>query len=344
MPRQLAIAAASAAAALLALAAPAQAYPDRPITMVVPWGAGGGTDTLARTFSALLEEELGQPVNVVNRTGAGGVVGHSAIVTAEPDGYTLGIGTVELTGYEPLGQSDMTPASFTMLCRLASLPGSVTVRADSPHEDASALLEAIKAEPEGAYTSSGSGVGGAWHLAVAGWLNSEGVDPLKVRFVPSKGGAPALQDLVAGGINLFTGAPAEAKPLADAGQVKILAIMSPERIDPFPDTPTLGEATGTDWDYATWFGFVGPDGLPEDVRTSLIEAATNVFESEEFGYVHGEPRLHPRRRVRRGVRHVRGGRRDRRRRGHREARPRAVGAPARLASAGRADRYAREGP
>lgn len=270
------------AGALVGSAALAQEYPERPITMVVPWGAGGGTDTLARTFSAMLEDELGQPINVVNRTGAGGVVGHSAIATGEPDGYTLGVGTVEFTAYKPLGQSDIGPESFTLLCRLASLPASVTVRADSPYDDAAAVLEAIKSEDEGAFTSSGSGVGGAWHLAVAGWLNSEGVDPSKVRFVPSKGGAPALQDLVAGGINMFTGAPSEAKPLADADQVKILAIMAPERIGPFPDTPTLTEATGTDWAYATWFGFVAPGDLPEDIEAKLIEAGTAVFESDEF--------------------------------------------------------------
>ncbi len=274
---------ACAAALGLALAAgPAAAYPERPITLVVPWGAGGGTDTLARTFASQLEAELGQPINVVNRTGAGGVVGHSAIANARPDGYTVGMGTMEFTTYKPLGQSDITPGSFTLVCRLASLPAGITVRADSEYGSAADLLEAIKAEPEGTFTSSGSGVGGAWHLSVAGWLNSEGVDPLKVRFVPSRGGAPALADLVAGGISMFTGSLSEGLALEDAGEVKFLAVMHPERVETAPDTPTLEEATGSDWSSATWFAFVAPAGLPEPIEAALSEATQKVFASEDF--------------------------------------------------------------
>ena len=139
-----------AAASLFGISLPAAAYPDRPITMIVPWGAGGGTDTLARTFAAMLEEELGQPINVVNRTGAGGVVGHTAMATAAADGYTIGLGTVEFTTYRPLAQGDIGPDSFTLLCRLASLPAGITIKADAPWNSAAELLAAIRAGVDGA--------------------------------------------------------------------------------------------------------------------------------------------------------------------------------------------------
>ncbi len=274
--------AAMAAMPLIGMALPAAAYPDRPITMIVPWGAGGGTDTLARTFASMLEEELGQPINVVNRTGAGGVVGHTAMSTAAPDGYTIGVGTVEFTTYRPLGQGDIGPESFTLICRLASLPAGITVKADAPWTNAQELLDAIDAADPGTYTSSGSGVGGAWHLSVAGWLNAEGVDPAKVRFVPSRGGAPALQDVVAGGVTMYTGSISEGKALADAGEVKLLAIMHPERIDALSDVETIGESTGTDWAASSWFSFMAPAGLPDDVEQSLTDAAVTVWSSDAF--------------------------------------------------------------
>lgn len=271
-----------AAASLFGISLPAAAYPDRPITMIVPWGAGGGTDTLARTFAAMLEEELGQPINVVNRTGAGGVVGHTAMATAAADGYTIGLGTVEFTTYRPLAQGDIGPDSFTLLCRLASLPAGITVKAGAPWNSAAELLAAIKEDDAGTYISSGSGVGGAWHLSVAGWLNAEGVDPLKIRFVPSKGGAPALQDVVAGGITMYTGSISEGKALADAGEVRLLAIMHPERIDALSDVETIAESTGTDWAASSWFSFMAPPELPAEVEAKLTDAATTVWSSDQF--------------------------------------------------------------
>lgn len=281
-PSRRAITALAAATMLTAGAASAQSWPERPITMIVPWGAGGGTDTLARAFAAQLEGELGQPINVVNRTGAGGVVGHTAMAVAQPDGYTLGLGTVEFTTYAPLGQSEMTNDDYTLICRLASLPAGITVRADSEFEDASDVLEAIVNAEPGTYSASGSGVGGAWHLSVAGWLNAEGHDPLLVNFIPSQGGAPALTDVVAGGTTMYTGSVTEGRALADAGEVKLLAIMHPDRIDALPDVPTIAESTGTDWASASWFSFMAPAGLDQEITDQLIESAQTVMASEEF--------------------------------------------------------------
>ena len=155
----------------------AQDYPSRPIQMIVPWGAGGGTDAVGRVFASLLQEDLGVPVNVVNRTGGSGVVGHSAIATAEPDGYTIGIVTIEIDMMHWQGLTDLTYADFDFLALVNADPGGLMVSADSEYQDAAALLEAIKTEPKGTFKGSGTGQGGIWHLGLAGWLMAEGLPP-----------------------------------------------------------------------------------------------------------------------------------------------------------------------
>jgi len=166
----LASAAAGAAASHLSAPALAQSYPSRPITLVVPWGAGGGTDATARIIGAILEKNLGQPFNVVNRTGGSGVVGHSAIATAAPDGYTIGMITVEITMMHHQGLTYLNPTSYTPLALMNEDPPGVQVKADSPYKDIKALADAIKAAPEGKFKASGTGQGGIWHLALIGWL------------------------------------------------------------------------------------------------------------------------------------------------------------------------------
>ena len=268
-----------AVAGALALAAtPALAeYPDRPVTIIVPWGAGGGTDTIIRLFSVGFEEAMGQPINVVNRTGGSGVVGHSAIAMANPDGYTLGACTSEITYFETIGLAPITPASFDLVSRLAIIPAGVTVAADSPYNTVGEVIEAAR---EGGLSSSGSGLGGPWHMAVAGMMKEAGAEVDTVQFIPSQGGAPALQELVAGGISMFTGSPIEARALADAGEVRILAIMSDDRSPAFPDVPTLKES-GVDWSLTNWFSLCAPAGLPDDVKAAIEEAARVAHGSAE---------------------------------------------------------------
>jgi tripartite-type tricarboxylate transporter receptor subunit TctC len=274
--------AATLGVASLAASPAAADYPERPITLIVAWDAGGGTDTLARMFAAGMEEELGVRVNVVNRTGGGGVVGHSAIANAQPDGYTLGVGSMEITLYDALGLAPLNAESFTPIMRLAAIPSGVSVAADSDYEDLDDLVQAIKDSPPGTFAASGCGVGCAWHLALGGWLQAEGLEPDRVRWVPGLGGAPALQDVVAGGLELTTASAAESRSMREAGMVRTLVVMHDERQEAFPDIPTLEETRGTDWTMATWFALVGPPGLPDDVAARLDEAAEVVFESERF--------------------------------------------------------------
>ncbi len=173
-------------------------YPNRPMTLVVPWGAGGGTDAVARFIASLMEKDLGQPVNVVNRTGGSGVVGHSAIATAAPDGYTIGMITVEITMMHHQKLTELDPTSYTPIALVNLDPAGFQVRADSSYKTMADVLAAIKAAPPGKFKASGTGQGGIWHLALAGMLSDLKIDPASVPWVPSNGAAPGLQDLVAG--------------------------------------------------------------------------------------------------------------------------------------------------
>jgi len=274
------------AAVLLAgafgLAAPAEAaYPERPITLIVPWGAGGGTDATARIVASVLEKELGQPINVVNRTGGSGVVGHSAIAEAEPDGYTLGIATVEIGMMHWQGLTELTWENYTPLALVNEDPAAVHVRADAPWADLKALIDDIKANP-GKYKASGTGQGGIWHLAIAGLLSELGIEPSAVPWVPSEGAAPGLQDLVAGGVDIVPSSVPEAQSLLEAGRVKSLAVMSAERNAAFPDVPTTQETVGVTWEIGAWRGIVGPKGLPQEVIDTLVPALEKVYNSAEY--------------------------------------------------------------
>jgi tripartite-type tricarboxylate transporter receptor subunit TctC len=264
-----------------ALSASAQNYPVRPITLIVPWGAGGGTDATARIIGSLLEKDLGQPVNVVNRTGGSGVVGHAAIASAQPDGYTIGLATVEIGMMHWQGLTDLTSASYTPIGLVNADPAGVQVRADSPYKTVNELLAAIKANP-GKFKASGTGQGGIWHLAIAGLLRDQKIDPAALPWVPSNGAAPGLQDMMAGGIEVAPVSLPEARSLIDAGRVKSLAIMNDKPSALYPNVPTLKAAIGSDWTMAAWRGIVAPKGLPAPVRDKLAEAVRKVATSKEY--------------------------------------------------------------
>lgn len=247
-----------------------QDYPTRPLTYLVPWNAGGGTDTASRALAAILQEVLGQPVNVVNRTGGGGVTGHLALSQARPDGYTLGAVTVEITMMHWMGLTDLTHRDYTPLALLTNNPAAVTVRADAPWNTLDELLADVRARP-GEFLASGTSRGGIWDLARIGFLRAAGLPETAMPWVPSQGAAPALQELLAGGVSVVTAALAETEALRRAGQVKALAVMADERLGSAPEVPTLKEL-GIDWSLGGWVAVGAPSGLPEAVRTKLDEA------------------------------------------------------------------------
>ena len=274
--------AATALATVLAPATALAAWPERPVTLIVPWGAGGGTDATARIIGSLLEKELGQPVTVVNRTGGSGVVGHQAIATAPPDGYTIGLITVEIGMMHWQGLTDISGVSFTPIGLVNSDPAGLQVRADAPYKNVADLVAAVKANP-GKYKASGTGQGGIWHLAIAGMLKDLKVDPAAVPWVPSNGAAPGLQDLVAGGVEIVPCSLPEARSLIDAGKVKSLAVMADAPAALYPNVPTLKSATGSDWKLGAWRGIAAPRGIPADVRDKLVAAIKKIAASKEYG-------------------------------------------------------------
>lgn len=280
--KKLAVSATIVGAATFATTLQAYAeYPERPLTLIVPWGAGGGTDATGRMIAGLLKEELGQPVNVVNRTGGSGVVGHSAIANATPDGYTIGVVTVEIGMMHWAGLTELTGKDYTPIALYNADAAGLQVRADSEWNTAKDVVDAIKANP-GKYKGSGTGQGGIWHLALAGLLNDAGMKPDAAPWVPSKGSAPAMQELVSGGVDLVTSSVVEASALIAAGKVKSLAVMGESKLGAFPDVPTLKDATGSDWKMAAWRGLAGPKGMPDEATTKLTAAFEKVWKSSEF--------------------------------------------------------------
>ena len=269
----------------LALSASATAfaqYPNRPLTLIVPWGAGGGTDAVARFIASLMEKDLGQPVNVVNRTGGSGVVGHSAIASAAPDGYTIGMITVEITMMHHQKLTELDPTSYTPIALVNLDPAGFQVRADSPYKTMNDVFAAIKANPPGKFKASGTGQGGIWHLALAGMLSDLKMDPAAVPWVPSNGAAPGLQDLAAGGVEFVPCSLPEARSLIEAGKVRSLAVMDSRRAALFPDVPTLKEATGSNWATGAWRGIAAPKGLPKDVQTKLEASVKKAYDSKDY--------------------------------------------------------------
>jgi putative tricarboxylic transport membrane protein len=273
---------ATLAVAVLALVGRAEAaFPDRPVTLIVPWAAGGGTDAVARYIGAALEKELGQPVNVVNRTGGNGVVGHSAIATATPDGYTIGLITLEINMMHWMGLTNLTYADYTPLALVNADPAAIHVRTDSEFKTLGDLVAALKANP-GKLKASGTGQGGSWHLALAGMLDSMGADPNGYRWVPSTGAATALVDLAAGGIDFVSCSLPEARALIGAGRVRSLALMADKRAALFPDVPTLKEAGNSPWTKGVWRGMVGPKGLPADIAARYEALIKTIHQSDGF--------------------------------------------------------------
>ncbi|WP_194725193.1 tripartite tricarboxylate transporter substrate binding protein [Noviherbaspirillum malthae] len=257
------------------------AYPERPITLIVPWNAGGGTDATARIIGSLLEKELKQPVNVVNRAGGNGVVGHQAIASSTPDGYTIGMATVEIGMMHWMGLTQLKYSDYTPIGLVNFDPAGVQVRADSPYKSVNDLVNAIKASP-GKYKASGTGQGGIWHLAIASMLKDLKVDPASVPWVPSNGAAPGLQDLVAGGVEVVPCSLPEARALIEAGKVRSLAVMDEQPSALFPNVPTLKSVTGSTTKLGAWRGIVAPKGLPKDVENSLAAALKKVYDSKEY--------------------------------------------------------------
>lgn len=258
-------------------------FPRKNLSVICPWAAGGGTDRVSRFFADQLEQTLGKPVVVTNRTGGGGAVGHSAGASARPDGHTLLMGTFELSTMHWMGISDLTYANYEPLLQVNADPAALIVKQDSPWKSVQDLVGAIKASP-GSLKMSGTATGGAWDLARAGFQLAAGLSVKDVLWVPTDGSAPSLVELLGGHLDVVCCSLPEAASQIESGQLRALGVMAAERVGGFEEVPTLKES-GVDWEAVGWRGLMLPKGTPpaivDRLRTTL-EAIASGPACQEF--------------------------------------------------------------
>ena len=265
---------AAAAGAVLPGALRAQnAYPTRPIDLIVPAGAGGGTDVLARAFSEAARKHLPQPITVINRPGASGMIGHGEMINAKPDGYKLAIVFAEIVIVPHLGQTKLSYEDFVPIARLNADPAAITVKADSPWRTIEEFLAASKAKP-GELKMGNSGPGSIWHLAHAAMEEKTGVKYIPV---PFSGAAPAVLSLLGGHVDAVAVSPGEVAAHVSEGKLRTLAVMADRRVKGFDNVPTLKER-GIDLSIGTWRGLAAPKGTPPEVLAVLADATRKSAE------------------------------------------------------------------
>jgi len=253
-------------------------FPSKPITIVVPWAAGGGTDSLARALAAEASKVFGVSVNVLNRVGGTGTMGHSyGANTARPDGYTATMITYELCTYKPLARADLDASSFKMLMQLNEDAAAITVHNDSPWKNIKEFLAYAKANP-GKVTIGNSGPGAVWHLAGVKLEKAAGV---KFTHIPHDGAKPAVTQLVGKHLDAVSVSPAEVLQYVLEGSLRCLAVMSDHRDEILSDIPTLQEE-GFDLVHATWRGLAVPKDTPDDIAKTLAEGFKKAYDSKEF--------------------------------------------------------------
>jgi tripartite-type tricarboxylate transporter receptor subunit TctC len=262
----------------LATSAHAQDFPTKPVRIIVPYAAGGGTDIVARIVAQKLQEKWGQPVVVENRAGAGGNLGSEMVYTAAPDGYTL-LFTAQgplvvnksLYGkltYEP---EKFTPVSLVMVAYSALL-ASPKVQADNLKD----LIAFAKANP-GKLNYASQGIGTAAHL-IAELFNS--MAAVQITHVPYKGSGPALNDLVAGHVDIMFGELAPSFPHVQAGKLKALAVSGDKRVSNLPDVPTVNEVL-PGFVVTSWWGIVGPPDMPAAITNRLSAAVGEIMKQPD---------------------------------------------------------------
>ena len=243
-------------------------YPSKAIRMVIPFTPGGSADILGRAIGHELTQAWGQSVVPENIAGAGGSIGADRVAKAQPDGHTLlmgHVGTLAITpGLYPKLPYDPIK-SFTPIAWVARVPNVLVVHPSLPVKDLAAFIAYAKAHP-GKINYSSGGNGSAAHMTMAYLAQQTGID---MQHVPYKGTAPAVNDLVAGQVQaLFTGIPAVLAQLR-AGQIKAIAVSSPQRVAVLPDVPTVAEASVRGFEADQWYGVVGPAGMPADLVTRI---------------------------------------------------------------------------
>jgi tripartite-type tricarboxylate transporter receptor subunit TctC len=279
-----------AAAPMPAFAQAASDYPSRPIELVVPFGAGGGTDILARVTAEAAKKHSSQPITVVNRPGASGSIGLTEVVNARPDGYKIAMITVEMAIIPHMGIAKFSPeADFTPLVRLNADPVVLTVSATSPWKTIEEMVDAAKKSKD-PLKFGNAGTGGVSHLAAVALAQKAGTT---FNHVPFQGNAPAVVALLGGHIDAVTASPSEVFSFVQSGKLRALAVLADQRLGgAFAQVPTMKERN-IDLSVGTWRGLAAPKGLPADVlarlsaialKTANEPAVKEAMEKQNLGY------------------------------------------------------------
>ncbi len=264
---------------VLPVPAPGAGFPERDITLVVPWAAGGGTDTLARTLAKNGKKYFGVNINVVNKVGGTGAIGMNSVATSKPDGYTVGVITFNLSSYRMIGLADLGYKDFDLIALLNRSPAGFSVKADSQFKTLKDLVEYAKANP-GVVTVGHSGPGQPWHLSAALLAATY---KLKFTFVPFDGAAPTRTALVGGHITMASSGMDEMLQFYKTKQTRFLAAISPTRNPFFPDVPTIGEAGyPLDNPIFDWRGLGVAKGTPPEILKALRDGFRKAAEDAEY--------------------------------------------------------------
>ncbi|GAA4339448.1 tripartite tricarboxylate transporter substrate binding protein BugE [Pigmentiphaga soli] len=270
---------------LFSLAACAAAGPalaqNRPIRLIVPFSPGGSTDVIAREIAVLMSKSLNATVVVENRGGAGGLIGAAEVARAAPDGFTLGLATQSTHAVNPIvyKKADYNPLTdFTLLGEIALAPGILLVSDKVPARDLAGFVEYLRGHPD-RLTYSSPGTGTIGHIWGEQFKRSTGTSMLHV---PYKGASQALADLAAGQVDSTFTSVASAFPYLKGGRVHALAVSWPSRLDMLPEVPTYAEAGWPDNNQPTWYGLVGPAGMPGAARQAIQAAMAAALQADEL--------------------------------------------------------------
>ena len=266
----------------MATVASAAEYPSKGIYVICPWGAGGGTDACLRAFCEALSKQLGVTLTVDNRTGGGGIIGHQAIADADPDGYTMGMITFELSTYKHLGTSQITYEDYDPLCRVNTDAAAITVNAEwakaNGISDLASFIDYCKAHP-GEVQMGGSSNASVWHIAGGYLMNAAGIELQMITY--QEGAATAVQNAASGFIQGVTVSLAEARSFIESGHLVCLGVMDTQRNALFPDVPTCQDQ-GYDITYFTQRGMAIPKGVADDVKAKLVAACEAAIADPDF--------------------------------------------------------------
>lgn len=276
-----ALATALAGLCLSGAAQAADAYPNKPIRLIVPFAAGGTTDIVARVVAEGLGRELGQAVVVENRGGGGGSIGADALARSTPDGYTLGVATVSTMATNP-ATNPKTPYNplkdFAPITNMVNVPNVLTVNPAVPAKSVAEFVALLKANP-GKYSYASSGAGGIGHLDGELFKSLTQTDMVHV---PYRGSGPALNDVIAGQVNAqFDNLPSS-MPHIQADKLRALAIAAPKRLPALPDVPTFAEGGLPEMDNMAWYGLVAPAGTPQAVIDRIHDATVKALKDPKI--------------------------------------------------------------